>query len=232
MRGRTTVNGTLQLTTQNQDETLIPWTINPLISSPAVIAAFPRLAQLPRATAQAEARGVNTLLSLSSRPSRLVNVSVRYRFNERDVRTPAFDATDTVNVYASYATGYKASSIALSRDSKPLASDFAALSAAGRLPPNQIPGTRFAGPENSTVYELGLKGNWGVATYGFSFLLGWMIKATVVNVGGARAYHNLIPLMCGLIAGGLASAALWLAVGLTYFVTTGLTPPSYNVFGQ
>ena len=76
----------------------------------------------------------------------------------------AFDATDTVNVYASYATGYKASSIALSRDSKPLASDFAALSAAGRLPPNQIPGTRFAGPENSTVYELGLKGNWGVAT--------------------------------------------------------------------
>lgn len=56
----------------------------------------------------------------------------------------AYDATDTINVYASYATGYKASSINLSRDSRP--------------------GQRSAAPENSEVFEFGLKGNWSVAS--------------------------------------------------------------------
>ena len=95
--GRSTLNGTLQLTSQNQDEALIPWTINPLIlNTPSVIAAFPNLAQLPRNTAQAEATGVNTLLNLSSRPYRRVNFTVRYRYNKRDVQTPEFDATEYV----------------------------------------------------------------------------------------------------------------------------------------
>lgn len=93
---RTTVNGTLQLTTQEQDEALIPWTINSVIATPAVFAAFPHLASLPRATAQAEARGVNALVNLSSRPFRHVAFTVRYRYNERDVRTPTFDATEYV----------------------------------------------------------------------------------------------------------------------------------------
>jgi MtrB/PioB family decaheme-associated outer membrane protein len=96
MPGRTTLNGTVQLTSQNQDEALIPWTINPLINTPVVFAAFPHLAQLPRATAEAEAKGVNTLLNLSSRPSRRLNVVVRYRYNERDVQTPTFDASEYV----------------------------------------------------------------------------------------------------------------------------------------
>jgi hypothetical protein len=93
---RTTLNGTAQLTSQTQDETLIPFTINPLINSPTVLAAFPHLAQLPRPTAQAEARGINTLLNLSSRPYKHVNFAVRYRYNKRDVRTPIFDATEYV----------------------------------------------------------------------------------------------------------------------------------------
>ena len=76
----------------------------------------------------------------------------------------AYDLTDTVNVYLSYATGYKASSIALSRDSRPFAADRGAIEAAGIAVPNQTYGTRFADPENSTVYEAGLKGNWGVAS--------------------------------------------------------------------
>jgi MtrB/PioB family decaheme-associated outer membrane protein len=96
MAGRTTLNGTVQLTSQNQDEALIPWTINPLIDSPVVFATFPHLAQLPRATAQAEAKGVNTLINLSSRPLRRVNFTVRYRYNQRDVQTPTFDATEYV----------------------------------------------------------------------------------------------------------------------------------------
>jgi MtrB/PioB family decaheme-associated outer membrane protein len=96
MRGRTTLNGTLQLTSQHQDEALIPFTINSAINSPGVLAAFPHLAQLPRSTAQAEAKGVNALLNLSSRPFRRASFVVRYRFNDRDVRTPTFDATEYV----------------------------------------------------------------------------------------------------------------------------------------
>jgi len=66
MRGRTTLNGTVQLTSQTQDDALIPFTINSAINSPAVFAAFPHIAQLPRSTAQAEAKGINTLINLSS----------------------------------------------------------------------------------------------------------------------------------------------------------------------
>jgi len=76
----------------------------------------------------------------------------------------AFDVTDKINLYASYATGFKASSINLSRDSRPFATDAATLGAAGLLGVNQTFGTRFAGPENSKVYEIGLKADWGVAT--------------------------------------------------------------------
>jgi MtrB/PioB family decaheme-associated outer membrane protein len=94
--GRSTLNGTLQFTSQNQDDTLIPWTINPVIATPATYVNFPHLASLPRSTAQAEASGVNTLLNLSSRPSRRMNVTVRYRYNKRDVQTPVFDATEYV----------------------------------------------------------------------------------------------------------------------------------------
>lgn len=73
----------------------------------------------------------------------------------------AYDINPDVNVYASFATGFKASSFALSRDSRPLPSDAAALQSAGLLFNNQTFGSRFAGPEESEVIELGLKGNWG-----------------------------------------------------------------------
>ena len=93
---RTTVNGTLQFTSQNQNDDLIDWTINPLIDSPTVFASFPHLAQLPRPTAEAEAQGINALINLSSRPFRSGTFTVRYRYNERDVKTPTFDATEYV----------------------------------------------------------------------------------------------------------------------------------------
>lgn len=72
----------------------------------------------------------------------------------------SYELTDTVNIYATYATGFKASSINLSRDSRPLASDRAALIAAGLTRVNQGFGSRFAGPEESEVYEFGLKAQW------------------------------------------------------------------------
>ncbi|MCU0947408.1 MAG: TonB-dependent receptor [Porphyrobacter sp.] len=74
-----------------------------------------------------------------------------------------YELTDTVNVYASYATGFKASSFNLSRDSRPLPGDFARVVSQGLTTPNLRPGTRFALPEESTVYELGIKTNWDLA---------------------------------------------------------------------
>ncbi|MGB3797137.1 MAG: TonB-dependent receptor [Alteraurantiacibacter sp.] len=73
----------------------------------------------------------------------------------------AYDINPDLNIYASYATGFKASSFALSRDSRPAPADAAALEAAGLLRTNQTFGSRFAGPEESEVIEIGLKGNWG-----------------------------------------------------------------------
>jgi len=72
----------------------------------------------------------------------------------------AFQASDNINLYASAGTGFKATSWNLSRDSRPFPEDIPALDAAGLTVNNLTPGTRYAGPEEATVYELGFKGNW------------------------------------------------------------------------
>lgn len=69
----------------------------------------------------------------------------------------AYDLSDAVNVYGSYATGFKASSWNLTRDSSYLLADQAALATAGLIPTNRADGTRFSGPEDVEVFELGLK---------------------------------------------------------------------------
>ena len=76
----------------------------------------------------------------------------------------AYEVNNHLNIYASWATGFKASSWNLSRDSRPLASDMAAIQSAGIATPNLRSGARFARPENSEVFELGIKGNWGIAS--------------------------------------------------------------------
>jgi outer membrane receptor protein involved in Fe transport len=77
----------------------------------------------------------------------------------------AYDVSDNLNTYVSYSTGYKASSINLSRDSRPPASLAAAIQSAGIGVVNQDFGTRFAPPENASVYEFGLKGSWRNASF-------------------------------------------------------------------
>jgi outer membrane receptor protein involved in Fe transport len=80
----------------------------------------------------------------------------------------AYDVTDQINVYASYGTGYKAASVNLSRDSRPSQGDYNTImtnSAYTALRLNNLSyGSRYAGPENSTVIEAGLKANWGLAS--------------------------------------------------------------------
>ncbi|MAK60552.1 MAG: TonB-dependent receptor [Ponticaulis sp.] len=72
----------------------------------------------------------------------------------------AFDASENINVYASVATGFKASSWNLSRDSRPVAGDIPRLFSAGLGVPNLTSGTRFVGPEDSRVLEAGLKASF------------------------------------------------------------------------
>ena len=94
----------------------------------------------------------------------------------------AYQVSNEVNVYASYATGFKASSINLSRDSRPLLTDFtpgpfnstflapsSPITDAGLATPNLSTGTRFAGPEEAEVYEIGLKAQW--PGFGFNLAL-------------------------------------------------------------
>ncbi|WP_159983523.1 MULTISPECIES: TonB-dependent receptor [unclassified Novosphingobium] len=76
----------------------------------------------------------------------------------------AWDVTPSVNLYAAWATGYKAASINLSRDSRPTPGDLVDLRAQGLAVTNLTSGSRFANPENATVYELGFKGNWGIVS--------------------------------------------------------------------
>jgi iron complex outermembrane recepter protein len=85
----------------------------------------------------------------------------------------AWEATDNLNLYASYGTGFKATSWNISFDSRPFASDFiagspaqgaplgaSAIRTAGLALNNLTSGTRYAGPENATVMEAGLKAKW------------------------------------------------------------------------
>lgn len=70
-----------------------------------------------------------------------------------------YEFSENVTAYVSAATGFKSSSWNLSRNAQPFASDGTALAGAGLLPASFQGrfGTRFAGPEEATVYEIGLK---------------------------------------------------------------------------
>ena len=96
MPAHTSVNATLSFSSMKQNDALIPWTINPVIASPTVYSVFHDLAHLERNTAKAEVRGVNALVNFNSRPNRWVSLNMRYRYNNHDNRTPAFEAVEYV----------------------------------------------------------------------------------------------------------------------------------------
>jgi len=93
----------------------------------------------------------------------------------------AYDLTSEINVYAGVSTGFKASSWNLSQDSGPIPGDVARLLAAadpvlpnvgfGPGAANFAVGTRFADPEESLVYELGLKGQWNTVSLNMAIFM-------------------------------------------------------------
>lgn len=99
------------------------------------------------------------------------NLSYTFRANYR--------IDDNVNVYVTYATGFKASSWNLSRDSRPFPADFipgspvtnpptSRIRAAGLAVNNLTTGTRFAGPEVAETIEGGVKARWGKLAFNFA----------------------------------------------------------------
>lgn len=84
-----------------------------------------------------------------------------------------YELSDSLSLYVTNATGFKASSVNLSADSRPSPADFipgspfqdppppsSPVRDAGLAKPNLTAGSRFAAPERAEVYEVGLKGQW------------------------------------------------------------------------
>ena len=81
----------------------------------------------------------------------------------------AYKFNNHINGYVSYATGYKPASYNLSRDSRPFPSDLAKIQAVpGLATTNLTTGSRYAPGEKAKVFEVGLKGNWGVVSMNFA----------------------------------------------------------------
>lgn len=93
---RTAITGTLWFSAMNQNDTLIPWTINPVIANTATYQTFAGLAALPRSTAEAKVHGLNGSFNLTSRPNNFFGVNMRYRFNDHKNLTPTFNANEYV----------------------------------------------------------------------------------------------------------------------------------------
>lgn len=73
---------------------------------------------------------------------------------------------------------------------------------------------------------------WGTLPsmwFGPSFLLGWLLKATITKFGGVALYRKATPFMVGLIAGELLAALAWMTVGAGYYLATGSIPPHYSI---
>ena len=93
---RTTINGNLTYTFMRQDEALLPWTLNSSINNDPVLAVYPGLRALPRASAEASVDSTNWLVNFNSRELRFVTLQARYRYNDHNNKTPHFDGREYV----------------------------------------------------------------------------------------------------------------------------------------
>jgi hypothetical protein len=71
---------------------------------------------------------------------------------------------------------------------------------------------------------------WPTIVFFFSFLIGWLVKATTMRFGGVSVYQRLKPLMIGLIAGEILAALAISVFGWAYFAATGHAPKPFFIF--
>ena len=134
---------------------------------PSAVAAASALSVTP-CSASAPPPGCNALLALV--PYQFLPPYLDYPNSVESGKTSdsevtvtarlAYDVSDTINTYVSYATGYKPTSWNFTRDSRPFARDLPGLTEAGLLVTNITAGTRYAEPEEATVIEVGMKARW------------------------------------------------------------------------
>lgn len=157
----------------NNDPTVVPspignLTLPQIFELAAVNPALAPLAPLAAPQAIAAAQSVQFL------PPQLIFPNAVESGKTDDSKTTwslrlAYEVNDNVNIFATAATGFKASSWNLSRDTRPFPGDQGALAAADLLLTNPSFGTRFAGPEESEVYEIGLKSRFASGAFNITF---------------------------------------------------------------
>ena len=74
---------------------------------------------------------------------------------------------------------------------------------------------------------------WGtrqIAEISASFLIGWMIKTAITNLGGSQTYRRTKTLMFGIIAGDLLGGVIFMGIGFVYYLITHKPAPDYLIF--
>ncbi|MBA4073382.1 MAG: hypothetical protein C0497_16400, partial [Gemmatimonas sp.] len=96
MPNHTTLNGQLSFTKMTQDDDILPYTTNTKIANAATYAFFPGLARLPRPSAAAQVNGLNAVINFATRPTDYFAFDMKYRFNDHDNVTPAWNGEYSV----------------------------------------------------------------------------------------------------------------------------------------
>ncbi|MFC6197180.1 TonB-dependent receptor [Ponticaulis profundi] len=139
-----------------------------------------------------------------------------------------YEMSDNFDVYGSIATGFKATSWNLSRDSRPFAGDIPSLFAQGLGVTNLSAGTRYAGPEEATVYEVGMKAAFDNLAFNIA-IFDQEIKGFQSNVflGTGYALSN-----AGIQSTkGIEADVTWSPMdGLTLFAAGTFLDPLYDEF--
>ena len=73
-------------------------------------------------------------------------------------------------------------------------------------------------------------GAWTMGKYSASFLLGWMIKAAVTRLGGARIYRRGRQAMIGAVAGDMLGGVSFLVAAWIYTFLTGRGAHFYSLW--
>ena len=65
--------------------------------------------------------------------------------------------------------------------------------------------------------------------YADSFLIGWLMKTSVLKFGGFKIYEKLKPFAVGLIAGELLTVIITIIFGTIFYFITGHSPVPYRL---